>query len=238
MMWKWLALVGLVALLNGMPARADNSGKDPKADPKVQEPDYLPGLVAHYYRDPEAWNGTWPENGPAPHVDASGWTFSRYQYTRVEPLINHFFIRRGWFSVRWQGWFDSDSGHSAANGKNEDPTTCRFLLWADDGCRLSVDGKVLIDSWIPCAETTRESRRQTTVDLAPGKHRVVVEYFQGQSLLQHDRDPIKLYWAHGTGHVAPQTIVPAAHFFHTLADLEPQRGRLDAGPVTTQPAAD
>jgi beta-glucosidase len=46
---------------------------------------------------------------------------------------------------------------------------------ADDGIRVKIDGKLVIDDWHDHAPTVDTAR----LDLAPGEHQVVVEYYQG-----------------------------------------------------------
>jgi len=173
------------------------------------------GLVAHYYKDPAHWDGNW-EQGTKPQVPPSDWTFTNYHHSRVEPLINHLFIRRGWFSVRWTGSIDIPT-KGAGNVK--------FEVWADDGCRLFIDGEKVIDSWCDVAEDTAESHRTATVNLTAGKHKIVVEYFQGESLRKDDKDPIKLYWT--LRGKANKSIIPASAFSYDTEDLFPQPGRKD-----------
>ncbi len=186
------------------------------------------GLVAHYFKDATEWDGKWKE-GDKPTVDPKEYTFGEYRYSRIEPLINHLFIRRGWFSVRWVGSVKLEPGLAPAKGKGKgkegekpplpDEVEVTFELWCDDGARLFVDGVKLIDDWRPCHEKDPESHRKATVTLKPGPHKIVVEYFQGESLRKDDKDPAKLYWT-CAGLKIKRKIVPAAHFFHTAEDLE------------------
>lgn len=93
-----------------------------------------------------------------------------------------------------------------------------FEVWADDGCRLLLDGKVVLDDWQARWEETAPSlRRSAPVTLTPGKHRLVVEYFQGQSLRDGDRDPMKLYWSCPARGI-PRQVVPPACLFHSRQD--------------------
>ena len=181
-----------------------------------------PGLMAHYYRYAVNWDGNWPDTSPVPSASPSQWTFSNYAYSRKESVINHQFINNGWFTVRWQGLLDTHPRPEANAGS----ATYEFEIWADDGCRLYVDGRPLIDSWIPCAEDSPAARRTATVVLTPGKHEIVVEYFQGQSLKNGDRDPIKLSWSCPDRKI-PKQPVPASHLSHTDAHANPEAGRLD-----------
>jgi len=180
--------------------------------------EYNQGLVAHYYQDPQYWGGNWPDDVSVPSVSPADWTFTTYAYSRIEPLINHLFIRNGWFSIRWVGYINIQPGVTGEK-KPDDPTApvnvC-FELWADDGARLFIDGQKLIDDWRACWEKTPESHRRATVTLTPGYHRIVIEYFQGQSLQKDDKDPAKLYWSIGK----KKQIVPASHLFHKEEDLE------------------
>ena len=175
------------------------------------------GLVAHYYRDPANWGGNWTP-GSKPQVDPADWTFTKYHHSRIEPLVNHLFIRRGWFSVRWKGLIEIPKGEGAVN--------VTFEIWADDGCRLFIDGEKVIDDWKDVDEDATDSHRTATVSLTGGKHKIVVEYFQGESLREDDRDPAKLYWSIPERHV-PKQIVPASAFSYTLDDLFPDPGRED-----------
>lgn len=180
--------------------------------------EYKQGLVAHYYQDAQYWGGLWPDDVSVPNADPMDWTFTTYAYSRHEPLINHLFIRNGWFSIRWVGYINVQPG-ATGEKKPEDsnaPVDVTFELWMDDGARLFIDGSKLIDDWRACWEKTPESHRRATVTLTPGYHRIVVEYFQGQSLEKDDHDPAKLYWTMG----GKQQIVPASHLFHCDEDLE------------------
>ncbi len=170
--------------------------------------EYMPGLAAHYYKDATNWNGLWPDDTDAPLANPKDCTFTAYKYTEIEPLINHLFVRSGWFSVRWVGYIDIPGP-----GDN----VFLFDLWADDGCRLQIDDQILINSWYACPENIPEAHRVATITLSPGKHRIIVEYFQGQSLEQNDADPIKLYWACAALGINKQ-IVPEERFFHKAED--------------------
>jgi len=79
---------------------------------------HLRGLVAHYYKDHTNWKDQWPDAVSTPYVEAKpdDWTFTEYKYSRVEPVVNHLFIRQGWFSVRWKGYFDPSAIDDKAGG--------------------------------------------------------------------------------------------------------------------------
>ncbi len=207
-------------------------GKDKGDESSIPDPDkykdgYAKGLAAHYYVDPTNWDGHWME-GTNPTVDPKEWTFTKYLYTAVEPHINHHFIRKGWFSVRWQGKLIV--GTPGKNETKKEMVDVEFEIWADDGCRLIIDGETLVDSWIPCWEKSPESHRVAKAKLLTGKHDIVIEYFQGESLKHDDKDPIKLYWKCEALNI-PAQLIPAAHFEHSKLDLVPKKGRLDRDDV-------
>ena len=323
---------------------------------------YLPGLVAHYFMDTINWDGNWPDSTSMPSVDPAQWTFTEYKYSRIEPVVNHLFIRKGWFSVRWTGYFDpaisdddqrtvlingninvnpnnsdqneftlilpdgstitrdnltrnyagyvgaavslhlkpkgngnqngltvddrpftlvnantydisadritvklyndrvsgkgvakgdwwiainavnativsDDKGNDAESAQEKSGGTAEanstsknaadadehqyfFEIHADDGCRLSIDGKAIIDDWRACSEDSPDAlRKARPIRLKDGKHRIVIEYFQGQSLIDADHDPIRLYWSCPSREVAKQ-IVQSVHFFHGIDDVK------------------
>lgn len=315
------------------------------------------GLVGHYYKDPDHWNGLWPDKAsrPTAEVDPNAWTFREYSYSRVEPVVNHLFIRNGWFSVRWVGYFDpsvvedlpelqqctiggglninpanrtdgefllvkpdgtsisrrdltkrfpgyngpavrlmlrpkgngnqngltvngrpfvvenalrydiqstnmtvrlffdrtglisgakgswwieieakdavivvsagtsitaSTGGSVTIESVDEKEYAGYFEILADDGCRLVVDGKTLIDDWQPRWEEEEAALRKSgSVSLKKGRHRIVVEYFQGQSLEdEDDEDPIRLFWTCPALNIFRQ-VAPAESLSHTAKDL-------------------
>lgn len=77
------------------------------------------------------------------------------------------------FSVRWTRSVDFAAG------------SYRFSVSVDDGVRLYVDGRVIIDQWRVTAPVTHSA----TVDLAAGAHRLTVEYFE-----QAERAQIRMWW--------------------------------------------
>jgi PA14 domain-containing protein len=171
--------------------------------------EFSAGLAAHYYKDATNWNGLWPDDTDTPLADPKACTFTEFKYTRVEPVVNHLFVRSGWFSVRWVGYIDVPGAGDAK--------TFLFETWADDGCRLQIDDKVLINSWYACPENIPAAHRTATATLTPGRHRIVIEYFQGQSLEALDSDPIKLYWQCAALGIAKQ-VVPEDRLSHKEAD--------------------
>lgn len=65
------------------------------------------------------------------------------------------------FSVRWTRKYQFSGG------------TYRFLVTADDGVRLKIDGILYIDEWY----TASESTHSTDVVLSGGTHTVILEYY-------------------------------------------------------------
>jgi hypothetical protein len=214
-----MVAMGLVLAATLAMAGTEDKGK-PDGTPVVKRD---AGLVAHYFKDPTEWDGNWKE-GTKPTVDAVNWTFREYRFSRIEPLVNHSFIRRGWFSVRWVGSIDLAPGSSDKKDVKgldipAEGVEVKFEFWADDGARLYVDGEKVIDDWRHCSDETPEAHRSATVKLTAGPHKIVIEYFQGESLQKDDKDPAKLYWSCEALKIKKQ-VVPAAHFSHTEADLQ------------------
>ena len=190
--------------------------------------EYTPGLAAHYYKDATNWNGLWPDDTDAPLADPRECTFTEFKYTRVEPVVNHLFVRSGWFSVRWVGYIDVPG---------DEANVFFFELWADDGCRLQIDDDVLVNSWYACPENIEAAHRTASATLTPGKHRIVIEYFQGQSLEQDDSDPAKLYWSCAKLNLEKE-IVPEAKLSHKAEDeATPEKWEIKP-PDTTQQLAE
>ena len=69
------------------------------------------------------------------------------------------------FQVQWNGRFNFTGGNYT------------FIVVADDGVRLRVDGQLLIDQWR--AQGATEFR--ATKNLTPGAHTVAVDYFEDKN---------------------------------------------------------
>lgn len=91
------------------------------------------------------------------------------------------------FSARWWGFPEFEGGRY------------RFVAGADDGVRVTVDGNRVIDAW------TASSYREYAgvIDLAPGVHTVVVEYYDAG-----DQARVVVYWIReGAGSIVmPQAV--------------------------------
>ncbi len=116
-------------------------------------------------------------------------------------------VQRNYFSARWTGTFSFAAGRYA------------FSTYSDDGVRVYVDGKRIIDSWLPM-----RGYRSTTVNLSEGTHTVKVEYFE-----RTGKANIRLGWKQvgATGPVAGPTPIPATPPVVTAGGPL----RLDAWPV-------
>lgn len=116
---------------------------------------------------------------PAPQVDADDpWTASYFAntdlsgppaLTRIETALDHNWglgtpgtgLPQDYFSARWTQLLYFGAG------------TYRFTTYTDDGVRLWVDGRLLIDSWRPM-----RGYRSATTRLSEGTHEVRMEYFE------------------------------------------------------------
>jgi len=126
-----------------------------------------------------------------------GTDFSRFLFRRVDDRI--FFDSKGFpggvpqddFSVRWTGQVFAPS-----------EGTYTFALWSDDGVRLWIDEKPVIDDWRVHDETLNKSK----VPLSKGWHPLRLDYFQSKS-----ERAIRFYWAPPgelVGPVAPRYLRP------------------------------
>jgi len=147
--WKWTVAGALVLVTGIAVALAVSRGRDVPR-PAVEEP-FRPGAVAEYY---------------------SGHAFEILVRRVVDPGIDFNWTgKEAWpagpatdYSVRWRGWFEvAESG----------PVVLRVTN--DDGVRLWVDGKQVLDHWKPHAPAVDA----VSLALAKGFHRLSVEYHQG-----------------------------------------------------------
>src|SRR5262249_37839159 len=68
------------------------------------------------------------------------------------------------YSARWTGTIEVKK-----------PGRYTFLINCDDGGRVILDGRKIIEDWTDHAPTMHDA----TLELKPGRHEVIVEYFQG-----------------------------------------------------------
>jgi hypothetical protein len=71
-------------------------------------------------------------------------------------------VRSDDFTARWRGNFDFQSGQHD------------FVVTADDGVRLYIDGQLVLDRWFDQSPTTYTVTRS----LSAGKHEIVMEYYE------------------------------------------------------------
>ncbi len=95
------------------------------------------------------------------------------------------------FSVRWRRTVSFEEG------------TYRFWAAADDGVRLYVDGKLLIDDW----RDSSAKRLEADTTLEAGKHEIVVEYYE-----RGDRALVEMGWERP----ATPTLTPTPTHTHTI----------------------
>jgi hypothetical protein len=78
----------------------------------------------------------------------------------------------------------------------------RFTLTADDGAKLYIDDKLVIDQESPLGRSTKDG----TVTLTAGKHKIQVDYYQG------DRNgaTLQLFWT--PSGAASEVVIPADAF--------------------------
>lgn len=139
------------------------------------EPRPKPKLPGGLLRDVK-WDATWWswKNGPDPREKEAEW-----RKLSEKPLLTK-------TCGNWVDPWGGDAEVKKAVGTDHFGTrgTCevgvdvlgkyRFAVVSDDGVRVKVDGKVAVENWTWHAPT----RNEGVVELAAGKHRVELEYFQ------------------------------------------------------------
>jgi hypothetical protein len=147
-------------------------------------PPTSPAATAPPTASPGALPGALPGVPPGVAVVAAGvpdddpWQASYYDnvylsgdpvLTRIEPSLNHNWglgspgdgVPRDYFSARWTQPLYFYAG------------TYRFATYTDDGVRLWIDGRLVIDAWWPM-----RGYRTAVVKLDRGVHDVRMEYFE------------------------------------------------------------
>ncbi len=88
----------------------------------------------------------------------------------------------------------------------------QFSLESNDGAKLIIDGKTLINDW----ETGARRKRETKLKLAKGDHQIAVEYFKGTRGLvtegdaaELNRNVLRLSWSSSK---SPSRIIPTDAF--------------------------
>ena len=159
-----------------------------------------------YYRAANPWNAAYYNN-----TELQG----EPVVTRQEAKIDHIWgegspdpaINPDQFSVRWS------KEEYFAGGRY------RFTTATDDGVRLYVDGALVINHW-----EGNNASFFTEVDLAPGMHTIIMEYFEGFSLAN-----ARLDWdlAQDQPDTVPVTPYDAEYFDNPTLTGEPVVTRQD-----------
>ena len=126
------------------------------------------------------------------------------RFTRIDPVVDfdwklsppHRSLDQQYFSIRWRGQVEP---------LYSEPTT--FHVSSDDGARLWVGGKLIINDW-----TVRGLRERTgTIDLAAGRrYDLVLEYFQCVATAS-----VRLSWSSAS---LPKQIIPQHQLYPAASD--------------------
>lgn len=92
------------------------------------------------------------------------------------------------FAARWTGTFTFEAGRY------------RFTTTTDDGVRLYVDDRLILQNWRPMRGT-----RTAYADLAAGQHTVRVEYFEASQAAK-----AQVYWTRTSATASAPTATPSA----------------------------
>jgi hypothetical protein len=122
---------------------------------------------AVYFLDPETKRlpGDYNDMDPSSVLYACEWDIPTRDWKQGFPGIPQQFE---WFAIRYSGDFAIQT-----KGKYS------FRLASDDGSKLTIDGKVVINNDGQHPPTTKTG----SIELSPGDHEMVLEYFQGPRYL-------------------------------------------------------
>lgn len=197
---KWLAGIGAMLILvaaslfvtgladpvPGLAAPAPGQQHGPQAQTPVQVTGtvtytlFLPFISRPASITPNVWQGEYYANVTLTGAPA---------YTTTEVRVDHDWGTGGpdglpdnSFSIRWTGYWNFEYGQYT------------FFILADDGVRLWLDDKLLIDDW---KEGWATRRKMILIEKA-GLHKLKLEYFEAASVatvrLQWRRTDLYPYW--------------------------------------------
>src|SRR5271165_697059 len=117
----------------------------------------------------------------------SGTGFNTFLLQRQDAQINFVWGMSGpysggpvfQFSARWQGNFNFNAG------------TYRFTVTADQGARLYIDGRLVLDRWT----ATPAGSNDITESLTAGTHLIEIDYYDGWDVAY-----VQLSWAPNAGY--------------------------------------
>jgi hypothetical protein len=181
-----------------MPAnlRATFLGLADKAKPPISEHPEWPGFTLADISDP-ATSAVSGSGLRGEYYRGKG--FRERLLTRTDATVNFDWgtgspdplVPADQFSVRWSGWVQAPSSGPYS-----------FFVTADDGLRLWIDGKLVIDFWIIQEATERTG---TAFLQANHRHDIRLEYFENEVLAS-----CKLAWS-GPG--VAKAIIPSDHLY-------------------------
>ncbi|WP_161491561.1 TIM-barrel domain-containing protein [Sedimentisphaera salicampi] len=101
-----------------------------------------------------------------------GRNFEELVFSRIDSKIDFNWsskppkgMSRNNYSIRWTGWIEVTKAGEYS-----------IIPSADDGVRLWIDGKMITDQW----QTQPETQFPANIQLDKGRHRIKMEYFQGE----------------------------------------------------------
>ncbi|MBV8880905.1 MAG: hypothetical protein JO332_13120, partial [Planctomycetaceae bacterium] len=160
----------------------------------AQDKDLEPGLVAEYF----ALNGA---PGSFPNIPAA----QKPTLVRVEKTVDYADVSGDFYGTRL-----TDNFYARWTGvlRVDKPGPTNFFAESDDGSRIMIDGKVVVDNGgvHPMAE------KQATIDLSAGDHELKIEFTQGGG-----EAGIRIRWQPPGGQ-GRQILAPAALFHKKGAD--------------------
>ncbi len=131
--------------------------------------------------------------------------FSNRVFTRIDPVLDYDYdvdssplngVQGGTYSIRWTGKIKIDQ---------EDTYT--FYLASDDGSRMWIDGKFIIDNW----SIHGREERSGEIYLTPGFHDIVIEFYQNEGAAN-----FSAYWSSPS---IDKQVLPADHLYSVTDNI-------------------
>lgn len=119
------------------------------------------GIVYPLESDTQKLPTNWESMGAVSVVYACEWDIPTRDWETGFPGVDELFE---WFAIRYTGSFWVDT-----------PGTWKFRVSSDDGMKLFIDDKLVLDNDGQHPPQVKE----VTIDLSKGEHDMVIEYFQG-----------------------------------------------------------
>jgi hypothetical protein len=154
------------------------------------------------------WNN--PNLSGSPVYQRSEVASINYNWGNGSPIPG--IINSDFFSIQWRG------------DRHFDPGRYRFNITSDDGVRLWVDGKLIINEWHDSTGITYSAEMDF---LESGMRPIILEYYENTGLAS-----ISFNWERVSGNIATTGPIRAEYFANTDLLGQPSLVRYESTPLT------